>query len=69
MKMKLFAFLAAGLFAGASGSAMAEQTVTVGGISVTCTNQCVVTTGSNGSTQVRDCCGGRVSGTIRRVEE
>ena len=54
----------------ASFSAYSADSVQVGGMTVTCTNTCVVST-SNGRTTVRDCCGGTVSGTFQvpRIEE
>ena len=49
--------------------ARATGTATVNGITYTCTNSCSVTT-SGGTTTVRDCCGGRVSGTfVPRIVE
>lgn len=45
-------------------SANATDSVTVNGMTFTCTNQCNVTT-SGGTTTVTDCCGGRVSGTFQ----
>lgn len=45
--------------------ATAEDSVTVNGMTFTCTNQCVVTTDpATGNVSVRDCCGGRVRGTF-----
>lgn len=66
-------FVAFSLLALAGSFAMpakAADSVTVNGITFTCSNSCVVTT-SGGQTTVRDCCGGRVSGTfeVPRVED
>lgn len=66
-------FLALSLLALAGSFAMpakAADSVTVNGITFTCSNSCVVTS-SGGRTTVRDCCGGRVSGTFQapRVDE
>lgn len=41
-------------------SASAQQSVTINGVTWTCTNQCHVTVTSSGY-QIMDCCGGRVS--------
>lgn len=41
--------------------AMAGDSVTINGISYTCTNSCSVTTHPDGSWTVRDCCGGQVT--------
>lgn len=46
-----------------SSSALAD-TVIVNGQSVSCTNTCVVTTHSDGSVSISDCCGGRVSSQV-----
>lgn len=52
----------------AAAPAYATDSVVVNGITVTCSNSCVVSS-SGGTTTVRDCCGGRVNFTIRRIEE
>lgn len=62
--LALTAISAAALFA---APAFADS-VQVGGVTVSCTNTCVVTT-VGGVTTVRDCCGGRVTVRIGKTEE
>ncbi|HEX3765996.1 MAG TPA: hypothetical protein VHW23_45180 [Kofleriaceae bacterium] len=47
-----------------SSTALATDTVHVGGQTVTCTNRCVVNVLPNGSFTVEDCCGGQISQTF-----
>ena len=60
--------LSATLLAACAGftclSAGATDSVTVNGMTFTCTNTCNVST-SGGTTTVTDCCGGRVAGTFQ----
>lgn len=59
-RLKVGALLAAAIaFAGVTPPALAEQSVTVNGMTFTCTNSCNVTI-SGDSFSVVDCCGGRV---------
>jgi hypothetical protein len=46
-----------------SSTALATDTVRVGGQSYTCTNRCVVT-GTPSNYSISDCCGGQVSTTF-----
>lgn len=52
----------------ASGAVIAEETVTVGGITATCPNSCVVTQSGNTVT-IRDSKGAPVKFTFRTIEE
>jgi len=63
-KTLLSATLLAACAGFASLSASATDSVTVNGMTVTCTNTCNVST-SGGTTTVTDCCGGRVSIRLR----
>lgn len=65
--MKRFLALAAvALF---SAPVFASQTVVINGITYTCTNTCVVTINNDSTFTVRDCCGGRVSIKVGKIEE
>lgn len=46
------------LLVAASTAAIAQQTIRIDGVSVTCQNSCVVTTNSDGSIDVEDSQGG-----------
>lgn len=45
----------------AKSAEFTDDAYEINGAVVTCTNRCVTTTNPDGSTTVRDCCGGRVS--------
>lgn len=70
--MKIRFSLAAAVLLAASGATApfvsASDSVVVNGMTVNCSTRCVVTT-SGGTTTVRDCCGGRIWGTLQQQEE
>lgn len=59
-KMSVAPILLGGVIVASSATAVAGDSVIVGGIRHTCSNTCVVTTTSPGIINVRDCCGGQV---------
>jgi len=58
--LKVFPFVALLAF---SNSAFASSSVTIGGATTTCDNQCVVTFSGGGNYSISDCCGGRIHTT------
>jgi hypothetical protein len=65
---KMFVFCAAFGFALISAKAMAEQSVTINGITYTCTNTCVVTV-TDGNINAVDSNGGRVRARFPSVNQ
>ncbi|MBB5874783.1 hypothetical protein GGR66_000110 [Xanthomonas sp. 3498] len=53
-------FYSAFLLLGVSDIASASSSVTIGGVTTTCDNSCVVTNLGGGNYSISDCCGGQI---------